>query len=251
MQIYSKISSNRLLWQLTFKEKQFNYEDEVIKCLIAGPIESPDQLKIILPDLCKLLSAILKTDIVNDQVSLGIDYKSGVNEYVSKIYLTSLPDSIQGLTLFNRCVVIKKKCNALEFEQEPVLRGFTLMTALHEYGHFAQRFYLTSDIQWLNHASPEYKRTKLHEAGTVLMTKIFGYEPVAINIKASEFLFDIKNWKLKLKDFQNQFKKLNDNIATDLIMNQRTARSRLRDSGTHFISLVGCSKSDWSRSEKI
>ena len=130
------------LWQLTFMENQFNYEDQVIKCLIDAPREEPDQLKIILPELYKLLSAILKTDIVNDQLSLGIDYGSGVNEYVSKIYLTILPDSIQGLTLFNRCVAIKKKCNALEFEQEPVLRGFTLMTALHEYGHFAQRFYL-------------------------------------------------------------------------------------------------------------
>ena len=238
------------LWQLTIMDNQFKYENEVIACLIDSPTVRPNQLETFSPSFSSLVFEILQTDLVNNLIALGIDYREAVLEFVPNIYLTILPESIQGFTLFSRYVVIKKKCKDLkDFENEPALRGYTLMTILHEYAHFAQRVLLTSNIQWLNHESPEFTNstdlTKIHEAGSEFMIKLFGYEPVAINIKASNFIFDIRNWHLELRKFQNQFKSLNQNIAINLVMNGRTSRQRLRES-TNPASLIGCIRRDRS-----
>ena len=238
------------LWQLTFMKDQFKYEDELIESLIRSPvvyIAEPIRLKIIIPSLFKLLSKILVTDLVNSQVSVGTNCKKVATEFVSNIFLISLPDSIQGITLFHRYVAIKKKCKTTEdFDNEPARKGYTLMIALHEYGHFAQRAHLTSDLQWFNHESPEtidpVTQKKSREAGSVLMTKLFGYDPEAINIQASNFLFNLKNWNLRINKFQRKFQSINDNTPTDLIMNGRTARTRLKVS-ENKVSLIGCSRS--------
>ena len=119
------------------------------------------------------------------------------------------------------------------------------MTVLHEYAHFTQRVTLASNLQWLNHESPEFEdpadQTTKRETGSEFMIKLFGYEPVAINIDASNFLFDINNWRLSLSDFQQEFQSINENIAIDLVVNGKTLRHRLKES-IGLPSLIGCIK---------
>ena len=242
------------LWQITFMKDQFKCEEDVIDYLLRSPIYRPTQLKTFAPSLFDLLSKILITDLVNSHVSVGVSCQKVVEEFVSNIYLTRLPESIQGLSIFRRYVVIKNKCKtSIAFEDEPVLRSYTLMTALHEYGHFAQTVHLNSDLQCLNHEYPEIidpvTQKKSHEAGNVLMRKIFGYDPVAINIQASNFLFDIQNWDLDINEFQCKFQSLNENIPIDLIMNRRTTRARLKVS-VNQVSLIGCLRSNRSSNER-
>ena len=236
------------LWQLTILNNQFKYEEEVIDCLAVFPNKRPLQLEVFSPDLSTLLSEILQTDLVNNLLILAIDYHTVIPEFVSNIYITILPDSIQGFTLFSRYIVIKKRfSDASHFNSEPALRGYTLMTVLHEYAHFTQRVTLASNLQWLNHESPEFEdpadQTTKREAGSEFMIKLFGYEPVAINIDASNFLFDINNWRLSLSDFQQEFQSINENIAIDLVVNGKTLRQRLKEfSG--LPPLIGCVRRD-------
>jgi hypothetical protein len=47
--------------------------------------------------------------------------------------LINLPQSIQGLTLCNRKVVVKSLGNIGDYNNSPVFWGFTIMTAIHEF----------------------------------------------------------------------------------------------------------------------
>lgn len=77
-----------------------------------------------------------------------------VNEFICSIHLINLPQSIQGLTLCNRKVVVKSLGNIGDYNNSPVLWGFTIMTAIHEFGHFSQRFTKTNDAEWFEHKTP-------------------------------------------------------------------------------------------------
>ena len=94
------------------------------------------------------------------------------------------------------------------------------MTVLHEYANFTESLSLASSLQRLNHEFPEFEdpsdQITKREAGREFMIKLFGCEPVAINIDASNILFDINNWRT-LSDFQQQFQSINENIAIDLV----------------------------------
>ena len=238
-----------IFWQLIFLEDQFVSEKEVIDYLNTLVLKHSVPLKTFSPDLSALLLEILQTKLVTTQIKSKIEYQTAVTKFLSNIYLTSLPNSLQGMTVFNGYVVIKKQSSGkTKFTIEPVHRGFTLLTILHEFGHFAQRISMTTHMQWLNHQTPEYvqrkgaNKGKIKEAGSILITKIFGYELKSINILASEYLLDINNWNRKKSDFQAQFNRLTNNNEGDVINNERTQSLRLRQSESLSISLIGCSK---------
>ena len=196
-----------------------------------------------------LLSKILQNKLVTTQIKINIEYQTAKAKFLSNIYLISFPSSIQGITVFNGYVVIEEKSyDGAHFRIEPVHRGFTLLTALHEFGHFAQRIRMNTHMQWLNHQTPEYvqrkgaNKGKIKEAGSILITKIFGYELKSINILASEYLLDINNWNRKKSDFQAQFNRLTNNNEGDVINNEKTQSLRLRQSESLSISLIGCNK---------
>ena len=238
-----------IFWQLIFLEDQFASESEVILFLNTLVLMRSKQLTILSPDLSALLSEILQTKLVTTQIKEKIDYQTAVPKFLSNIYLTQFPSSLQGITVFNGYVVIKSlSFNDVEFANEPVHRGFTLLTALHEFGHFAQRIRMNTHMQWLNHQTPEYVQRKgankknLKEAGSILITKIFGYELESLTIPESEYLFDRSNWNRTKKDFQAQFKRLAKNNAGNVINPGKTQSIRLRQSNRLPISLIGCNK---------
>ena len=212
------------------------------------PSQDPEQLEVFSRDFSNLISEILQTDLVNNLLLLPIDYRTVIPEFVSNIYITELPESIYSMTLFSRYVVIKNKYRYVsDLKSEPALKGFALMTVLHEYANFTESLSLASSLQWLNHEFPEFEdpadHTTQRTAGREFMIKLFGYEPVAINIDASNFLFDINNWRLTLSEFQQQFQSINENIAIDLVKNGKTVRQRLKES-TGLPSLKGCIRRD-------
>ena len=84
--------------------------------------------------------------------------------------------------MFNGYVVIEEKSyDGAHFRIEPVHRGFTLLTALHLFGHFMQRILMKTHMQSLNDQIPEYvqrnwaNKKNIKDAGSILITKIFGY----------------------------------------------------------------------------
>ena len=59
--------------------------------------------------------------------------------------MVNLPESIKGYILCNRTAVIQKlEDSSLQDEKDTVI-GFTLMTMIHEFGHFGIKFNLKSD----------------------------------------------------------------------------------------------------------
>jgi hypothetical protein len=117
------------------------------------------------------------------------------------------------------------------------------MTILHEFGHFALRFNLKTNLEWLEKVSPKDSDNS-SEAGSTLIKAIFKKIPTTINIPASEFLLDIKNWNLKSTTFTKQFKKINTyHPALDLGDGQNKKQRRLKENigaRTHLINLIGC-----------
>ena len=198
-----------LFWQLIFLEDQFLSENEVIVYLPILALTRSNPLEIISPDFSALLSEILQTKLVSTQIKRKIDYQTAVTKFLSNIYLTTLPSSLEGIAVFNGYVVIEEKSyDGAHFRIEPVHRGFTLLTALHEFGHFMQKIRMNTNMQWLNDQIPEYvqrdgaNKKNIKDAGSILITKIFGYELKSINIPASEYLLDINNWNRKKKIFK-------------------------------------------------
>ena len=175
-----------ILWQITFLKDQFTEEDEVIVQLYQIVKNSSKPLQKSSPALFKLLPKILKTPLVSSKINNGIVNDKLIEEFVSKIYLVPFPPSIQGLTLFNSYITIKEraKTNAI-LNNEPIYQGYTLLTAIHEFGHFLQRVNLNTSLKWLDHETPEHivefgNHTKICESGTEIMTKLFGYDPLGI-----------------------------------------------------------------------
>ena len=104
-----------------------------------------------------LLSKILQNKLVTTQIKINIEYQTAKAKFLSNIYLISFPSSIQGITVFNGYVVIEEKSyDGAHFRIEPVHRGFTLLTALHLFGHFMQRILMKTHMQSLNDQIPEY-----------------------------------------------------------------------------------------------
>ena len=242
-----KILTVDIFWQLVFLKDQFLSETYVIISLINLIRSSTIRLEIYSPDFSALLSEILQTKLVTTHIKRKINYQEAVKKFVSNIYLIYLHSSLQGMILFIGYVVINQKSfDRSKFAIEPVHRGYTLLTALHEFGHFARQINLNTSLQWLNHKTPEYvqregiNKKKMHEPGSKLITNIFGYELRSINIPASEYLMDIKNWRRKKGDFQNQLKCLTNNNERDDKKNGRTQSLRLREIDSSSLSLVGC-----------
>ena len=244
-----KVLTVDIFWQLIFLEDQFVSKSEVIDYLNILVLSHTVPLKIFSPDLSALLSEILQTKLVTTQIKINIEYQTAVANFLSNIYLISFPSSLQGITVFNGYVVIKKQSHGKnEFRIEPVHRGFTLLTILHEFGHFVQRISMNTNMQWLNDQIPEYvqrngaNKRNIKDAGSILITKIFGYELNSINISASEYLLDINNWNKKKSDFQAQFASLSNNNEGDVIKHGKTLSLRLRHVESSSLSLIGCNK---------
>ena len=194
------------------------------------------------PNLSVLLSDILQTKLVNIQGKEKLDYQTVAKMYISNIYLVRLPKSLQGITLLNGYVVIKQiSDNPAQFAIELVHRGYTLLTSLHEFLHFIQLISLNTNMKWLAHQAPEYfqgkgdMKKKIAEAGSILITKIFGYDLESINIPATEYLMDINNWNKKKGDFRAQFTILTNNNEGDLIVNERTHSLRLKQLSRSYV----------------
>ena len=175
-----------------------------------------------------------------------------VNEFICSIHLINLPQSIQGLTLCNRKVVVKSLGNIGDYKNSPVFWGFTIMTAIHEFGHFSQRFTKTNDAEWFEHKTPRNELMQKSEAGSIFISLIFGYEPEELNEEASNFVLDLSNWKSSHEDFKGRFKTINQ-ILTKKTVGGRTVSIRLKGTQNRtpikVIKLGGC-RFSYSRSRK-
>jgi hypothetical protein len=183
------------------------------------------------PTRVSLFEEILSSKIVEENLALAIstDFKAIVKEFIDQTYLTKLPTSIQGLTLCNRTVMIncfsfKVNC----YKELNVKVGFTLMTMLHEFGHFIQRFNLDKFYQWFEKETPLYEDKQ--EAGSELMKKIFGKEPEFINVEATEFLLNACNWNRSNTEFAGEFGRLNAN-SEEREQNNSQYQIRLKQGG--------------------
>ena len=161
---------------------------------------------------------IFQTPIIRAQFTdTDKKFKKMIKEFIENLFIITM-QSIKGLTLCNRKILIKGfSNNAIDYNKNKAYWGFTLMTAIHELGHFSQRFHLAKDKEWFEYSSskkikigsdpnnPAYSR----ESGSDLIEAIFGYEPITINEKASELLLDINSWRLPQTELQDKFTELN------------------------------------------
>ena len=74
--------------------------------------------------------------------------KEAVDEFIENAYLIELPESIKGYTLCNRTIMIQQLANSSIKDEKDTLIGFTLMTMVHEFGHFVMRFNLKNYYAW-------------------------------------------------------------------------------------------------------
>ena len=235
-----------IFWQLIILENQFKEEEEIIDSLPNLVTDSSDSLQEYSPEIYKLIPELFKSALVKSKIGEGIISEQIIQEFISKIYLVSFPASLQGLTLLNSYIAIKRKSNSPEqLKTEPVYKGFTLMTILHEFGHFLQRFNLNTSMKWLDHQSPEYMidpvtHIPVREAGSELITGLFGHDPEWINIPASDYIMEIKNWN-NLEEFNKEFDQLNAIIGGKKTRGVHYT-ARLNQLESTDISLIGCSK---------
>ena len=244
-----------ILWRFLFLTNQFIHQNEVIDYVVILII-ARNSVEVSLQNFSRshahLIENILESDIIKSLFKQFSDsqYSMMVNEFVSNICLMNLPLSIKGLTLCNRNVVIKILGDLEKYNSEPVFWGFTIMTAIHEFGHFAQMFNKKNDADWFQHQTPRKKRYKISEAGSILVNIIFNYEPEEINESASVFIMDLKNWQAPKQVFIKQFEDINI-ISSEKVVNGKTVSLRLKETKVEqnikAIKLGGC-RFSYSRS---
>ena len=129
-----------MFWQIIILTDQFNEEDEVIIKLPHILNGAAEPLARVYPEVYEFLPMILKTKRVSKHINGGIINNKTIQDFASKVYLVTLPSFLQGLTLFNGYIAIKKRSDYnTPVITEPVYKGFTLLTILHEYGNFMHR----------------------------------------------------------------------------------------------------------------
>ena len=184
----------------------FNNETKVLNSIINNVLVGGNIRKFTI--LCTPCIKIFKQIFNSRIVRKATEYESLeaiVDEYIDNTYLANLPDTIKGYTLCNRIVMIKKLSSmAKDYKGINTRVTFTLLTMLHEFGHFLQRFELRSDYLWFEKSSPS-----IEGIGSTLMKKIFKKEPETINIEATGYILQPKNWNQSRKKFSETFNTLN------------------------------------------
>ena len=84
-------------------------------------------------------------------------------------------------------------------------------------------------------------KIEVREDGSEFITKLFGHDPVGINIAASEYIMEINNWN-NLEAFNTEFDKLNTNIGEDMRTRGVLYSARLSQKRSNYLSLIGCCK---------
>ena len=148
-----------------------------------------------------------------------------VNKFINSIYIHHLPSVLSGVTLINSAVLIQSHGNLNA--NDDLTKGFILMTALHELAHFEQRVNLMSKKEWFCFRTQESYLDDLetedtedeswgsidcfgiNEGGSILIRKIFGYEPEVLYFNAAKYILNHENWVKSIKNFQKCFKELN------------------------------------------
>ena len=150
-------------------------------------------------------SEIIKTASGLDAIKL----QSVVDEFLANTYMIKMPETLEGITLCNRIVIIKLLSSiSTDYENANTIVGYTIMTMIHELGHFINRFSLKSDYSWLEKQTPERNNEKI-EGGSDFIEKIFRSEPKTITLKASKYILNINNWAKLSDTFIKEFKKSN------------------------------------------
>ena len=128
--------------------------------------------------------------------------------FIDNTYLVDLPTTINGYTLCNRVVMIKKLSNIVcDYQGINTIVTFTLLTMLREFRHFLQRFRLKDDYSWFEASCK--KAEGIAETGTSFIIKVFKKEPKSINIEASRYILKHQNWDQLKKAFSEVFNKIN------------------------------------------
>ena len=131
-----------------------------------------------------------------------------VDVFIDNTYLVDLPATINGYTLCNRVVMIKKLSNIVyDYQGMNTIVTFTLLTMLREFRHFLQRFRLKDDYSWFEASCK--KAEGIAETGTSFIIKVFKKEPKSINIEASRYILKHQNWDQLKKAFSEVFNKIN------------------------------------------
>jgi hypothetical protein len=231
--------------QIVFLDKAFLKQSEVLFSTSTVLSQNYSQkMETFLPDSFNLFKIILLTKRIRTKLGTNKNtHGKIVAEFLSKIFLVPLPLSISGITLFSRYVLIRSSEGEDQnyYKNNLALLGFLFMTAIHELGHFSQRFLLKTDIEWFGHMSPPRSKEK-GEAGTDLIESIFKYEPLFITIKGSEFLFKLCSWDLNDEEFCNQFIKANQKIKKGPI--KQYDKIMLKQTRYDFMQLGGCKYSN-------
>ena len=253
-----KLYSREVFWQLAFFQKPFNDEADILESVYdLVRVNLCYSLIDFCPPICNILKNILSTQIVQDEIENMTTYSQMIEEYISNIYLLKFPETLQGITLFNGSVIIKIHSGSQrELSNSIAYQGFIIMTALHEFGHFAIRYDLNSEMEWLNYETPrvsnsiEQEDQASREGGTVFMKAIFSYEPKGIEIPAIQYIMDESNWLVPLSDFQAGFAHVNKNIGKNQKKNGKLYNVRLKQlprGESTYIRLGGCNRSQGSR----
>ena len=239
-----------LLTQYFILDKPFTNEKLVFSTLLSTVTET-SVFKFV--DHCskytKAFQEIFLSSIIGKTIKRFKDiYNDAIIEFINYTYLFELPGSINGITLCNRTVIINMFSEEEKnYEEENVNVGFTLMTMLHELGHYLLRFKLDTDFKWFEKKSPE--RNGCEEGGSSFIKGIFGNEPEWITLSASKFILNVKNWNKKREEFLNEFNKANAPPPPEL--RNPTNYKRLKQQNIPgLISLIGCSR-DRRRLERI
>ena len=156
-------------------------------------------------------SEIIKTASGLDDIKL----QSVVDEFLANTYLVDMPETLEGITLSNRTVMINLLSSSPhDYNNANTIVGYTLMTMIYEFGHFINRFSLKSDYSWLEKQTPDRNHKKI-EGDSDFIKKIFGSEPETITLKASKYILNVNNWAKLSNAFINEFKKSNPYIEKD------------------------------------
>ena len=195
-----------ILAQYFFLKNAFNNEAKVLNSIINNVLVGGKMEKFTI--LCNSCIQNFKQIFNSRIVRKATEYDSLdaiVDEFIDNTYLVNLPNTIKGYTLCNRIVMIKKLSSmAKDYKGINTRVTFTLLTMLHEFGHFLQRFELRSDYLWFEKSSPS-----IEGIGSTLMKKIFKKEPETINIEATGYILQPKNWNQSRKKFSETFNTLN------------------------------------------
>lgn len=242
-----------IFFQLLYLENQFQNQDlEVLdsikalvtKCEVIISISEFSQ------EYFEIFKEILKQDMIKKHFKFlkKNTYYNFIEEALSNTYLVRLPDFLHGITLFNRCILIKFKGNKSIYDKNLFYWGYTLYVIIHELGHYRKRYEYTTDIEWLEFSTPQ--RFNLQEAGSILEFQLFGKVLNFFNTSTAEFLLNINNWKLPPEVFKKKFSKANKYIK-DLTNDRENIQIRLlKSSNLNFIEIGPCSKAMQRRSKR-